>query len=297
MDNFELVMNTDLETALPKTIDFNFEGLKIALSDSLKLYRGLVVTEESIKPAKDDRARLNKLREALEAKRKDVKKECLAPYNDFERKVKELVGMIDEPISAIDGQLKIFEEKRREEKRAEVEEIFKASVGDLADILPFSRVWEETWYNVGSSIKKITESITAKVEKVRGDLLTLSTVESEFSEAVKLKYLETLDLGAALQERAKLQEQAKRLREYEEKKAAEAAAAAAAAESTPEPSPDYSEPEAVQDATEQTKPAHLEEIEHIEQVYLLRFECKVTREQAAELSQYLKLNNISYRRI
>lgn len=290
MDNFELVMNTDLETALPKTIDFNFEGLKIALSDSLKLYRGLVVTEDSIKPAKDDRARLNKLREALEAKRKDVKRECLAPYNDFERKVKELVGMIDEPISAIDGQLKIFEEKRREAKRAEVESLYKEAVGDLADILPFPRVWEESWYNVGVSIKKISEAITAKVDKVKNDLAILSTVESEFTEAVKLKYIDTLDLAVALQERARLQDQARRLREYEEKKAAEAAAAA---QNIPEAQPEPSQvPE-----PEQPKITHPEELEQIESVYLLRFECLVTREEAKLLSEYLNTHNIKYRRI
>ena len=32
-----------------------------------------------------------KLREALENKRKEVKRECMAPYTDFEAKVKELV--------------------------------------------------------------------------------------------------------------------------------------------------------------------------------------------------------------
>ena len=43
----------------------------------------------------------DKLREALETKRKEVKKECMAPYTDFEGKVKELVGLIDKPLSLI----------------------------------------------------------------------------------------------------------------------------------------------------------------------------------------------------
>ena len=34
-----------------------------------------------------------------------------------------------------------------------------------------------------------------------------------------------------------------------------------------------------------------------ETIYLLRFECQVTRDQAAELSHWLKERNISYRRI
>ncbi len=34
-----------------------------------------------------------------------------------------------------------------------------------------------------------------------------------------------------------------------------------------------------------------------ETIYLLRFECQVTRDQEAELSRWLKERNISYRRI
>ena len=117
--SMEFVMGNSLE-ALPKTIDFNFEELKTQLASSLELYTGLVVTEDGIKSAKEDRAKLNKLREALETKRKEVKKECMAPYTDFEGKVKELVGLIDKPIAAIDGQLKGYEDKRRSEKREAV---------------------------------------------------------------------------------------------------------------------------------------------------------------------------------
>ena len=65
--SMEFVMGNSLET-LPKTIDFNFEELKGQLAESLALYTGLVVTEDGIKGAKEDRAKLNKLREALEIK-------------------------------------------------------------------------------------------------------------------------------------------------------------------------------------------------------------------------------------
>lgn len=58
--SMEFVMGNSLE-ALPKTIDFNFEELKTQLASSLELYTGLVVTEDGIKSAKEDRAKLNKL--------------------------------------------------------------------------------------------------------------------------------------------------------------------------------------------------------------------------------------------
>lgn len=274
----EFIVTTDL-TALPRSIDFNFEQLKGQLAESLTYYQGLLVTEDSIKSAKDDRAKLNKLREALENKRKEVKKECLAPYTDFEAKVKELVGLIDKPIAAIDDQLHRFEDARRIEKRAAVEAIYEDTVGELRGILPFCAIWRDEWYNVSASLKKIRESIVETESKVASDLEVLSTIDSDFIEAVKLKYLENLDLSEALAERNRLAGEAEKLRAFEATKnqAAGAEVSAPSVETVEGPAPAPS-PET-------------------ETLYLLRFECRLTEAQAAELAQYLKTNNIEYRRI
>ena len=288
METLEFVMQTDLATALPAVLEFNFEDLKKALAERMELYRGLVVTEDGIKAAKQDRADLNKLREAIEAKRKEVKKACMAPYTEFEGRVKELVQLVDAPIAAIDGQLKEYEEKRRAEKRAEIAAIYEETVGELKGILPFERLWRDEWYNTAWSMKKIREAIVAAEGKVASDLEVLSTVESEFAEAVRLKYLEALDLNAALAERARLQERAAKLREYEEqrRRAAEAEAASV-------PEAERAEAAAKDAGQAEAAPATGAE----ETVYLLRFECQLTRSQAAELSAWLKDRNISYRRI
>ena len=75
----KFILKTDL-SSLPQIIDFNFEDMKSELSIKLKQYNALVVTEDSIKSAKDDKAQLNKLRTAIENKRKEIKNQCLAPY-------------------------------------------------------------------------------------------------------------------------------------------------------------------------------------------------------------------------
>ena len=72
--SMQFVMNTDLSTALPKVIDFNYEELKAALDANLKRYNGIIVTEDGIKDAKEDKAKLNALKKAIEDKRKEVKK-------------------------------------------------------------------------------------------------------------------------------------------------------------------------------------------------------------------------------
>lgn len=285
--SMEFVMGNSLE-ALPKTIDFNFEELKTQLASSLELYTGLVVTEDGIKSAKEDRAKLNKLREALETKRKEVKKECMAPYTDFEGKVKELVGLIDKPIAAIDAQLKTYEEQRRADKRAAVKEIYDETIGTLYPLLPFDKLWRDEWYNTGVSMKKIRDAIITAETKAASDLEVLATVESEFAEAVKIKYLEHLDLNEALLERARLQERAKRLREYEEQRAKAAANL-----------PEEQRVEAATHGAEQSAniPEPAAGAEQTETVYRLCFECMVTAAQAKELSDCLKARNIQFRRV
>lgn len=289
--SMEFVMGSSLER-LPKTIDFNFEELRGQLASSLELYTGLVVTEDGIKAAKEDRAKLNKLREALEAKRKEVKKECMAPYTDFESKVKELVGLIDKPIAAIDGQLKAYEERRRSDKRAAILEIYEETIGELRPLLPFDKLWRDEWYNTSMTMKKIREAIVSAEDKAKSDLEVLSTVESEFAEAVKLKYLEHLDLNAALSERARLREQAENLRAYEEEQARARAAQEAAN------LPEAERAAACARGADQTgtwEPGGGAAVEEV--VYRLAFECQVTKAQAAELSAWLKAHNISFRRI
>lgn len=290
--SMEFIMGNSLQE-LPSTIDFNFEALKLGLTRSLAHYEGLVVSEGDIKGAKADRARLNELRTALEAKRKEVKAECLKPYNDFERKVKELVGLVDKPIAAIDTQLKVFEDCRREEKLVSIQNAYDEIIGDLRDIVPFERVWQAQWYNSTVSLKKIRDSLTETRGRVQRELQILETVESEFVEAVKLKYLQTLDLTVALDERNRLKEEAEKLRAYEQQQRTKAVLEKL----------EGVDPTVSQQVTEVTEQEPISETVPVltepepEKVYLLRFECRLTKTQAAELSAWLRERNISYNRI
>lgn len=98
------------ELAIPEA-SFNFEELKQEITARTQDYKNVVVTEDAIKDFKGDRAKLNKLK-ALDDARKDVKKKYNEPYLEFEKKVKELIAIVDEPIAVIDSQLKEFENER-----------------------------------------------------------------------------------------------------------------------------------------------------------------------------------------
>lgn len=279
----EFVMSTDLNTALPKVIGFNFEELKAELTARLDYYSSLVVTEDTVKEGKAERAKLSKLREAVEAKRKEVKRDYMAPYTDFESKVKELVAIIDAPIAAIDGQIKAFDDLRREEKRAEIQKTYAALVpAEMQTILPLERIFDPKWLNATVKIKAVEEGLAAMVQQTEDDLQVLDMVEPEFAAAVRARYMETLNIGAALRYKQTLVA------------AAEAAKRRAEAMAAPVEAP-VQMPEPAQEAP--AAPAEPELAEEPVKLYRLRLEFRLTQDQATTLKHFLEANNIDYMKI
>lgn len=214
----EFILETNLSN-LPKTIDFNHQQLKNELSEKLDYYNKLVVTEDSIKPAKDDRATLNKLKTALEDKRKEIKKECLTPYEAFEKQVKELVSMIDEPIGLIDSQLKSFEDKVKAEKQKSIEDFYTANIAELRELLPLEKIFNPKWLNSTYKMIDISKEIMATIEKAKNDIGIIKAMRLECEMQVLDKYLEHLDMSEALAEKNRFEEQQKKIKEYEKQKA------------------------------------------------------------------------------
>lgn len=226
----ELVLRID-EAALsqlPALIAFNYDEIKDALGKMLKKYKGLRVTENDIPASTKDRAALGKFISALEDARKEVKRRCLAPYEEFAKKVGELVAMVDEPRSAIDAQLKAFEERRKAERAEEIAAFFGAHAGDLADLLKVDAVSDPKWLNKTCAASAWQSELLAKIAEVRSGLDSVRLVApDELRNEAQSRFLETLSLGQTIAWLDARKAQAKALAEREAaRKAAEAERAA-----------------------------------------------------------------------
>lgn len=213
----EFVVKTDLNQ-LPQTIDFNFEEMKAELSEKLTYYNALVVTADSIKDAKDDKAKLNKLKEAIETRRKDIKKACLAPYEQFEKQCKELVAMIVAPVKSIDGQIAVFEQTLQDEKWKQITEYYNTEVKELKDLVPLEKIVSSKWKNKGESLETVCNGIGDTLERIRGELETISTLRSPYEQQIKDVYLNNYNLSKALMEQKRLEERQKQIEEMERQK-------------------------------------------------------------------------------
>ncbi|MGI6041002.1 MAG: DUF1351 domain-containing protein [Candidatus Alectryocaccobium sp.] len=107
---FELKILNPKEDGFIKEILWNNQELMYEVQKKVAEYKDLVYTDEQIPEAKKDRATLNKLVQALDAKRKEIKKMCLIPADKFAEQVNEIIAVINEPIAMIDKQLSEYEE-------------------------------------------------------------------------------------------------------------------------------------------------------------------------------------------
>ena len=291
----ELVMKKDLEQQIPQELAFNYEELKAELQERLEYYNGLVVTEDTIKQGKEERAALNKFKGAIDTYRKDVKKRYMAPYNDFEHKVKDLTGLIDEPINAIDKQLAVFEEQRKAAKQSDIETAYDKLVPeDLRDIIPLDRIQDKKWLNATTSLKKIEEDIAERIKRTEADLLALDTVPEEYKAGVHAKYIDTLDITLAMNHmNAQIKaEEAFKARQEEEKRRLEQQAQAE------KNLAELAQQEANKRlAAQEEKAQEIEFPDPAEKKYPLRLAFNLTVKEANALKQFLTDNNIEYHKI
>ena len=207
----ELIIKTDLQ-AFPAVIEYNHEELKSELSEQLQKYKNIVVTEDSIKEFKADKANLNRLKTALEDKRKEVKKQCLQPYENFEKNIKELIALIEEPIKVIDSQLKEIESKKKEEKA------YYDNIGKFEQLVPLDKIFHSKWLNTTYKLNDITLEIKEVYSNIENGLQIIEGLNTEFKQEIKDKFFETLDITKALSENVRLKELREKQKAIEEQK-------------------------------------------------------------------------------
>ncbi len=294
----ELKIYNPQDDGFVQKIDWNFEELKAEITSAAQEYETSVYTDETIKSAKADRAKLNKFVDALNAKRTEIRKQLLKPDEQFGREIKELTGIVQKAIDNIDGQVKDYERRQREEKTAKVREFYDANIHeDIEKYLPFERVMKPEYALASTTMKSIKTDILALIQKVDEDLAMLNEADSPYAEEMKEVYLRSYDLGAAMAERNRLeaaeqkrklyaQEQARKKVEREARMKEEADRVMAAGnQRTPTPDP-VASPAASprQNAGETVE----------DPVYVVDFRVHATAAQLAGLKQYLKANGLRF---
>ena len=267
------------EYNLPEAINFNFEELKTAITEKSEQYAKIVYTDDNIKAAKEDRADLNRLKKALNDERIRRQKEYMKPFDNFKAKIDEIIGIIDKPVLAIDKQIKEYEAIKQDEKKMNIEEMFKNML--FPEWMTVEQIWNPKWLNASTSMASIEAELLNQKNDIIRNCQTLATLPNYSHEAV-LFYQKTLDVSGALAkvtELAEIEAKKKKMLEEEAKKRETEAAFMPVTESKP-----VIEVERIQ--KEEAAP---------EPKMWVGFEAYLNKTQAALLKEFFNNNNIDFR--
>lgn len=204
----EIRIETDLDSILPKKIDFNYDELRTKIDERLSRYSDKASTnDQNYQERKDDRARLNKLSATINNERKEIKKRLLAPMessgegNDnlsFTKQIDDLIGKIAMVVGEIDEGIKKFEESKRESKRKEIDAyISEVCPSDIKDaILAFSAEQcnrrNNAWLNMTCQMSQIKSEIDAEIKRCNESINMIESFTKDDSDMIKIVAIEKL---------------------------------------------------------------------------------------------------------
>ena len=198
-------------------IVWNKDEIKSFIEQKLKDYKNVVYTEDTIKDAKADRAYLNKMKKSISARRIEVKNAILAPYNEFEDGVKEILAPIDEAITEIDATIKGAEAQKKKERREALEKHYETYDQDFRSMVGFDRLLNDKMLLASKTEKKAISELDEakqKIQKILADLDTLKmSVEEQDMVYAQERYLATFDVAEVIREMHELSERRKAAKE------------------------------------------------------------------------------------
>lgn len=156
-----------LEVKKPEVM-FNEQEISNYLSGVLETYDGLVFTDETVKDCKTTVTDLNKMIKSVEDFRKKYKKDLSEPIVAFEDQCKRLVTQIESVQLPLKLQYENFEQKRKDERRIEVQGFIDEVVTLLSIEQKYADklVLKEEWLNSSLSNPKCKKAIAEDGEKL-----------------------------------------------------------------------------------------------------------------------------------
>lgn len=261
---------------LPEQILFNYEELKTELVKKTEEYSTLVYTDDQIKDAKADRASLNKLKKALNDERIRQEKQYMVPFNDFKAKMNELIGIIDKAVANSDKQIKEYEQKKKEDKKQELRELWNGM--EHPEELRFEDVFMDRMLNSSCHISTVKQCFDDAVLKWDRDIKTLEELPEFSFEAIQI-YKETKDFNRAIVEAKRMTAIRKAKEEAEKEK---------------QPEPVVTQEEIPVNPLPINPPEYHMEAEASEREWI-SFAAYLSKEEAMKLGRFFKENGIQFK--
>lgn len=296
----ELKITSPSPEGFVKEILWNADEISAEIEKKIGYYKSLVYTDAQVVEAKKDRATLNKFIAALKAKDREIKDLCLAPYEEFHKRMQQIIAQVQEPADLIDKQVKGFEEEQKAKKRSDIEELFKSK--GFQPWVKLERIWDPKWLNKTCSMKQIEDDMNKIMYRIGEDIFLINK-QGDGVQAALSEYKRTLDVRAAVAAadryiEARAAEEALKaanaqvigIDEASDDIPGQITIAEAMAQDYPQGPPATDKPAAAPSPA----PAASEEVPMRKEIF---FKVYVSREELAGINAYLKANKITFRQM
>ena len=163
-----------------------------------------------IDQAKKDRSVLNAASKELNQKRIELERQFMAPFDEFKKIIKETTTLIDEASRKIDAIVKAAEDEERQKKQTEIEKVY-ADIG--LDVVPLAKIFDQRWLNKTKKLSEISAEIADRKQKILSEIKVISALPDK--DEVLAYYLDTLDIGSAMDLANRLKENREKARAIE----------------------------------------------------------------------------------
>jgi hypothetical protein len=193
-----------------------FEEIHREIAEKTTRAIELVVTEDNVKDIKKIRAELNKEYQDYEEKRKEIKRQILAPYEAFEKDYKEMVAL---SFQAADSSLKkkidASENLIKDEKELELKEYFEelAEALQLSQFVKFEQL--NIKINMSDSMKKLMAQVDSKMKSIQNDIMLINL--EPYKGDILVEYLIDFNFARAKMLVLKRKEMATRFQQEQER--------------------------------------------------------------------------------
>lgn len=196
----EVMVRPSVEHQVGSVQFHNYEEILTQAQKLAEYVSNVVVTEESVKATKKMLAEVNKKVNELEDGRKAIKKELLAPYEEFEKKIKSITSVVKEADNTIRSQVRELEEQERSEKHDTIVNLFEKRSRLYPTVEMFRAVdfIKPTHLNKSTPINKVEQEMVEWFEQRKQDV---EYIKGNFGEPLDIivEYVKTQNLVQSIQ--------------------------------------------------------------------------------------------------
>lgn len=280
----EFKVNGDFVEKLPQILSNISEIRKWAIA-ATETDRSLVLqTDEDFDKARTRSADIMKIIDSIETGRKSVKKDYLAPYEQFESAVKDVTAVLKSARENLWGQIQTAEEAKKREKNLLLKAYYeeKAQEAGVLGFRTYEQISRTKWLNRTTRFTAAQAEIDDIVNTIAKEVETIRALRSDFENMLIDEYAKGASVLNVISYDA-------RLKSYAEAQSRKAQAEKAAAEAQKTPA-------APQQTAAEEETAKADEAEPMA-IVVVDFRVSCTPEQLKGLSAYMRQNGIKYGKV